>query len=66
MFIRHSLDRTGLQPGPRLLQSDLCAQLAPLNRYGLAGLSFALADGVRALIGAARRTPAARECCARC
>ena len=66
MFIRHSLDRAGVRTGATLLQSDLCAQLAPLNRYGLAGLSFALADGVRALIGAARRMPAARECCARC
>jgi hypothetical protein len=66
MFIRHSLDQAGVRPGPALLHTDLCAQLAPLNRYGLAGLSVALANGVRALIGAARRIPAARECCARC
>ena len=38
----------------RLLRNDLCAHLAPLNRYGLAGFSSALVDGLRALLGAAR------------
>jgi hypothetical protein len=43
---------------PRLLRCDLCAQLAPLNRYGPTGLSTALVDGLRALFGATRRVRA--------
>ncbi len=42
----------------RLLRSDLCAQLAPLNRYGPIGLSTALVEGLRALFGATRRVRA--------
>jgi hypothetical protein len=34
---------------PTLLRYDICAQLAPLNLYGLAGLSAAMVDGLRAL-----------------
>jgi hypothetical protein len=30
---------------------DLDAQLAPLDRYGLAGLSSAITDGIRTLAG---------------
>jgi hypothetical protein len=37
-----------------LIVNDLCAQIAPLNRYGLPGLGNAVADGLRALIGASR------------
>ena len=33
----------------RLKRADLCAQLAPLNRYGLNDLSSAIVDGLRAL-----------------
>ena len=66
MFQPFSLDRASVRPDPRLLRSDLCAQLAPLDRYGLAGFSSALVDGVRALIGASRRTHDAEECCAHC
>ena len=33
----------------RLTRDDLCAQLAPLDRYGLAELSSALVDGLLAL-----------------
>jgi len=33
----------------RLKIDDLNAQLAPLDRYGVGGLSFAMADAVRAL-----------------
>jgi hypothetical protein len=33
----------------RLKIDDLHAQLAPLDRYGVAGLSSAMTDGVRAL-----------------
>jgi len=38
----------------RLASNDLCAQLAPLNRYGLPVFSAAIAAGLRALVGAAR------------
>jgi hypothetical protein len=34
----------------RLRIDDLRAQLAPLDRYGVGGMSFALTDGVRALV----------------
>jgi hypothetical protein len=50
----------------RLLRSDLCAQLAPLNRYGPTGLGAALVDGLRALFGAARRARADEGYCAHC
>jgi len=33
----------------RLVVNDLCAQIAPLDRYGPADLSSALAQGFRAL-----------------
>jgi len=32
-----------------LIEHDLCAQLAPLDRYGLPGFSAALVDGLLAL-----------------
>jgi hypothetical protein len=65
MFQPFSLERASTRPDPQLLRSDLCAQLAPLNRYGLAGFSSALVDGVRALIVASRRVHHA-GCCADC
>ncbi len=34
----------------RLRIHDLHAQLAPLERYGVGGISFALTGGVRALV----------------
>ena len=34
----------------RLRIDDLHAQLAPLDRYGVGGMSSAMADGVRALV----------------
>jgi hypothetical protein len=37
-----------------LIVNDLCAQLVPLNRYGLPNLGAAVADGALALIGASR------------
>jgi hypothetical protein len=49
----------------RLLRSDLCAQLTPINRYGPTGLSTALVDGLRALFGAAGRARA-EGCHAHC
>lgn len=33
----------------RLVVNDLCAQIAPLDRYGPGGLSLAVAHGLRAL-----------------
>ena len=66
MFQPFSLDRASERPDPRLLRSDLCAHLAPLDRYGLAGFSSALVDGIRTLIGASRRVHDAGGCCARC
>jgi hypothetical protein len=38
-----------------LIVNDLCAQLAPLNRYGPPNLGAAAVDGLRALIGVSRR-----------
>jgi hypothetical protein len=38
-----------------LIVNDLCAQLAPLNRYGPPNLGAAAVDGLRALIGASRK-----------
>jgi hypothetical protein len=37
-----------------LIVNDLCAQLVPLNRYGLPGFGAVVADGALALIGASR------------
>jgi hypothetical protein len=36
-------------PQTRLVRHDLCAQLAPLDRYGLAEFSCGLVDGLLAL-----------------
>ena len=38
-----------------LIVNNLCAQLAPLNRYGLPGLGAVVADGARALVGVSRK-----------
>ena len=60
-------DRASVRPNDqRLLRNDLCAQLAPLNRYGLAGFSSALVDGLRAMFGATRREREPAGCCGRC
>jgi len=37
-----------------LFVNDLCAQIAPLNRFGPTGLGAAIATGLRALTSAAR------------
>jgi hypothetical protein len=44
-------DRGGEQP---LIVNDLCAQLVSMNRYGVPGLGVAVAESLRALIGASR------------
>ena len=51
MLCQHNADRSRERP---LIVNDLCAQLVPLNRYGLPGLGAVVADGARALIGVSR------------
>jgi hypothetical protein len=53
MLHLHDSDR-GARPASPLIRHDLCAQIAPLDRYGLPGLGAALADGLMALVGASR------------
>ena len=50
----HNLDRGGLRSASPLIVRDLCAQMAPLNRYGLPSLGVAVAEGVLGLLRAAR------------
>jgi len=58
----HNQERTAAQ----VVRSDLCAQIAPLDRYGLSGFSAALVDGLRALFGATRRALGADGGCVHC
>jgi hypothetical protein len=50
MFRQHS--RESARSVPLFALYDLRAKLAPLDRYGPNGLSSALVDGLRALLGA--------------
>jgi hypothetical protein len=45
-----NLHRGNAPLATRLRIDDLRAQLAPLDRYGVGGMSFAMTDGVRALV----------------
>ena len=54
------------RPEPQVVRCDLCAQIAPLERYGLPGLSAALVEGMRALFGASRRGRSPKDDCACC
>jgi hypothetical protein len=36
-------------PAPTFVRADLCARMAPLDSYGLNGVSSALVDGLSAL-----------------
>ena len=45
-----NLDRGNVPLAMRLKIHDLCAQLAPLERYGVGGMSFAIAGGIRVLV----------------
>jgi hypothetical protein len=45
-----NLDRGNAPLAMRLRIDDLHAQLAPLDRYGVGGLSSAVTHGVRALV----------------
>lgn len=53
MFMCRSQNRD-MRGVSSLALCDLDARLAPLDRYGLAGFSSALVDGLRALFGASR------------
>jgi hypothetical protein len=53
MSCLNNADRRGAR-APPLLVCDLRAQLAPLNSYGLPSLGVAVAESLRALIGASR------------
>jgi hypothetical protein len=46
--------RGGARSASPLLVNDLCAQLAPLNRYGLTGLGAAIGSALRVLTDASR------------
>ena len=50
----HKVICGGERPVPSLIVNDLCAQMATLNRYGLPSVGAAVADGLRALMGASR------------
>ena len=58
----HPHDRAKV--GSPLIRHDLCAQIAPLDRYGLPGLGVALANGLLALVGASRTALCAAVGCA--
>ena len=45
-----NLDRGNVPLAMRLKIHDLHAQLAPLERYGVGAMSFAVTGGVRALV----------------
>ena len=49
-------NRDSTRPASVLARHDLDARLAPLDRYGLGGLSSALVLGLVALLGASMRT----------
>ena len=55
MLCSHNSRRAGDASSSPLIVNNLCAQLAPLNRYGLPGLGAVVADGARALIGVSRK-----------
>ena len=65
MLRSHSNVRGGERSVPPLIVNDLCAQLAALDRYGLPRLSAAVADGLRALMGASRAAVCAAAGCDR-
>ena len=46
----------GERPASPLIVNDLCAQIAPLDRFGLPSLGAVIADGLRSLVGAIHST----------
>jgi hypothetical protein len=59
-------NRDGMRPASLLAHHDLKATLVPLNRYGMGGLSAALADGLVALMGALMGASRATICAGAC
>ena len=59
----YNSDRSGQRSASPLIVNDLCAQLAPLNRYGLPSLGVAVAESLRALIAASRTAVGAVLAC---
>jgi hypothetical protein len=57
MNCSHNTHRAG--DASPLIVKDLCAQLAPLNRYGFPNLGAAAVDGLIVLIGASRKAVSA-------
>lgn len=55
----------GARSVPPLVIDDLCAQIAPLNRYGPTGLGEAIAASLRALTDAVRPALCAAVGCGR-
>jgi hypothetical protein len=55
MNCSHNTHRAGDAYSSPLIVKDLCAQLAPLNRYGFPDLGAAAVDGLIVLIGASRK-----------
>jgi hypothetical protein len=53
MNCSHNTHRGG--DASSLIVKDLCAQLAPLNRYGFPNVGAAAVDGLLVLIGASRK-----------
>jgi hypothetical protein len=64
MRVSNDFERT--PPVSQAARRDLCAQIVPLDRYGLPGLSAALVDGLRMLFGATRRGRDAEGDCVSC
>ena len=62
-FHSRDSDRSARAASP-LIRHDLCAQIAPLDRYGPAGLGAALADGLVALVSVSRTALCAAVGCA--
>ena len=54
MFHPQNDCRANSSAASRLIRPDLCAQVAPLDRYGLAGFSTAVVDGLMAIAGRSR------------
>ncbi len=59
MLCSQNTHRAGGAHSSPLIVNNLCAQLAPLNRYGLPGLGAVVVDGARALIGVSRKAAGA-------
>ena len=61
-----NLHRGNVPLAMRLKIHDLHAQLAPLERYGVGGMSFAITGGIRALVRVCWQCVARRVLLRRC